>query len=82
VHQIARLPRDILRLHIPPRGIIPIDINVAEGPFSQRQRWKIREEDFHFERLETSVDIIHPYPSYQTICALGDHGGFWDMDHL
>jgi hypothetical protein len=53
-----------------------------EGPFIQRQGWQIRGEDFHYERLESSVETMRQYPSDKTICALVYHGGSWDMDHL
>jgi hypothetical protein len=82
VHQIVRLPKSSVRLYIPPRGIVLIDPDVVEGPFSQIQRWQNSEEDFHCKRLEISVETIHSYPSAQIICAMGDHGSSWYMDHL
>jgi hypothetical protein len=71
---LVRLPRASVRIHIPQRGIILTYTNVDEGPFSQRQRWKIRKENLHCEGLEASAETISPYTSAQTICYMCDHG--------
>jgi hypothetical protein len=57
-----------------------MDLYMAEGPFCQRQGWQSWEEDFYPKRLEICVETIFPYPTAQTIGALCDHSGPWDMD--
>jgi hypothetical protein len=82
VHHFLWLPRAGASINIPPRGILFMDLNMDEGPFCQikgRQSW---EEELYCKRLEIGIETICPYSPAQTIGALYDHSGPWDMDHL
>jgi hypothetical protein len=57
-----------------------MDLNMAERALGQRKGRKSWEEDLYCKRIEIYVDTICPYPSAQTIGALCDHSGPWDMD--
>jgi hypothetical protein len=80
VHQIIWLPKAGVSLNIPPRGIFFMDLKMAEGPFFQRKGRQSWEEGLYFKRLEMCIETILPYPSAQTIGALCDNSGPWDMD--
>jgi hypothetical protein len=59
-----------------------METNMAEGTLCQIRGWQSWEEEFHCKRLEVSIENICPYSPAQTIGALCDHGGPWDMDNF